>query len=80
MIEFIIGIIAGAGMMVLFLHFTKRLKPLPSAEASYNSGNHIAALGIDISGDRNGPKLDLNLDPIAKRRLVDVLPDLGKYL
>lgn len=78
MIEAFVGALIGASAMVLFPHFTKRLKRLPSAEPTYTGSNQFSAIGVSLAGD-NGPKINLG-NPDLSRRLIDVLPDLKRYL
>ena len=49
------GLLIGASVTILSLHFSKRLKPLPSAEKSY-SGTSFGMLGMNLAG--NNPSMD----------------------
>lgn len=78
MIEIFAGALIGSSLTILALHFTRRLKPLPAASASYTGSSNFGAVGVDIGGNNNGPRL--NIDPLVARKLTDVLPELRKWL
>ena len=65
MIELFAGAILGASIAILGLHFSGRLTPRQPETYTGSADNRIAAIGVDIGGNRNAPRLDI--DPLVAR-------------
>lgn len=75
MIEIIAGMIIGISIAILGLHFSGRLTPR-RPETYTGSSNDVGAIGVDLAGDNNAPKLD----PFYRRKLEEVLPGITEKL
>ena len=65
MIELFAGAILGASIAILGLHFSGRLTPRQPETYTGSADNRIAAIGVDIGGNRNAPRLDI--DPLVAK-------------